>query len=222
MEQVEPESDPFSGVNDETVDSLLEGVQYLITAEESRAESLNGRATGITGFVALVVTAAAALSRVPSGHIGGTTRAIAIATFLIAVAAFLAAISTTIFEVLVPSPGLTLADEELDRFPTYEWITRRPVEVHGHLMKAGIATLKSERERNDRKARWLKRAYVSVLVGVVCLAGDGLMLLYSNAGSQRNTPRKHGPAGTTGGTSGPAAQRLPVLRPGDGGDSARA
>jgi hypothetical protein len=222
-EQPEPEpaNDPFSGVQDETVNALLAGVHYLIAAEESRAESLNGRATGITGFVALVVTAAAALSRVPSGHVGGTTRGIAVGLFLVAVAGFLVAIVVAMFQVLVPSPGLTVADEEIDRYPTYAWITRRPVEVQGHRMRAGIATLKSERERNDHKARWLKRAYVAVLLGVVCLAGDGLILLHSNAGSERNTPRQHTPARATGGGAS-TAQRLPLLRPGDGGDSARA
>jgi hypothetical protein len=219
-EQPEPPDDPLSGVNDETVNALLAGVQRLMTSEESRGESLNGRASGVTGFIALIVSVAAALSRVPTGTVHGTTRTVALLVFLGSVGAFLVALWMAIFKVLRPSPGLTIADNEVQQYPTYAWIKRRPVEVQGHLMKAVIETLNSERARNDGKARWLNRAYVALLVGVICLAGDGLILLH-DAGSRGDSPPQHAPARATGGGAS-TAQRLSVLRPRDGGDSARA
>jgi hypothetical protein len=217
--------DPLRGVNAGTVDALLTGVQRFVDAEERRGESLNARASGVAGFVALIISVSAAVARVPAGVVHGTTLTVAVLVFLVAVVVFLGAIGMAIFGVLRPSPGITVADEEIEEYPTYAWIKKLPVEIHGHLMKASIETLKTERGRNDNKAIWLNRAYVSLLIGVGCLAADGLILLHARQDerSQRNTPGQHAPAPSTGGTgSGPTARRFTVLRSGYAGDPARA
>jgi len=207
--------DPLEGVNAETVHALLTAVQWFEDAEERRGESLNGRASGVSGLVALIISVSAALAHLQTDSVHDRARTAALVLFFGAALAFLSAMWMAIFKVLRPKPAFVVHEEEVLKYPNYEWIRKRPAEVHGYLIKASASLLKTERDKNNGKATWLNRAYAALLVGVLCLAGDGLILFHTNGRPERNTPRPTARAGA-------ASSRITIRQPGAGSSRARA
>ena len=198
--------DPLAGVNAETVDALLRAVQRFEDAEERRGESLNARASGVSGFVGLIIAVSVTLANFQTAPVQGHARHAILALLLAAVVAFLVAMWMVIFTVLRPAPAFVIHEDEVAKYPTYPWIRKRPVEVQGYLVRAGAKVLRKERDRNKSKAAWLNRAYTALLIGVVCLSVGGLILFHANGRSERDIPRRHATA--AGGAQ--RADRIPL------------
>jgi hypothetical protein len=162
--------DPLAGVNAETVDALLRAVQRFEDAEERRGESLNARASGVSGFVGLIISVSVTLANFEAAPVQGRAGHATMALLLAAVIAFLVGMWMVIFKVLRPAPAFVIHEDEAAKYPTYPWVRKRPVEVQGYLVRAGAKVLKKERDRNKSKATWLNRAYAVLLIGVVCLS----------------------------------------------------
>jgi hypothetical protein len=167
----------MSDIVPESVEELRNAVRDLVKDEDARAESLNGRASGLTGFVGLILSVAAA-----AGAVGGrgTTAGlhhwprIVVGVFVAAaLLTLVTAVFVSVVKVLLPRPGVTMSMEEVERYPLPESVSQDKVMIQGRLMWGYVEALRRERKRNDDKERWLKLSYVVVCLGLglVSLAG---------------------------------------------------
>lgn len=179
------ESAPGEGVTradggtivDGTVEELLNAVRELLKDESDRAASFIARATGLTGFVGILLSVAAAAVAAVGTEAGvglhewvrisvGVLIALAFASLVLAVIAAVA-------KVLLPSQGFTFKTSEVQAYPTWKFISRDRVSIQGHLMKGYVAALVRDRVRNEEKAKWLSRSYKLVCFGLVLVAIAG-------------------------------------------------
>ena len=167
----------MSEIVPESVEELRNAVRDLVKDEDARAQSLNARASGLTGFVGLILSVAAV-----AGAIGGTgttsglhhwPRVVVGTSVAAALLALVAAVFVSVVKVLLPRPGITISTEEVERYPLPESISQDKVMIQGRLMWGFVEALRRERQRNESKARWLKYSYIAVCVGLglVSLAG---------------------------------------------------
>jgi hypothetical protein len=171
-----PYSRDVSDIVPESVEELRNAVRDLVKEEDARAESLNGRASGLTGFVGLILSVAAAAGAVGgSGTTAGLhhwSRIVVGGSVAAALLALVAAVFVSVVKVLLPSGGITFSMEEVERYPLLESVSQEKVMIQGRLMRGFVEALTRERQRNDSKARWLKLSYIVVCValGLVSLA----------------------------------------------------
>jgi hypothetical protein len=165
-------------IEEETVSELLSAIRGLLSDEEARAASLNGRAAGLTGFVGIILSlAAAAGASVGKSAGAGLHHGVQVLTGLLVAGALVVLALAVVFvvaKVLLPTPGITIATAEIKRYPYMEFVTRERVSVLGHLMNGSVLSLESERERNASKAKWLRRSYVLVCAGLLLVAFAGI------------------------------------------------
>jgi hypothetical protein len=166
-----------SDIVPESVEELRNAVRDLVKDEDARAQSLNTRASGLTGFVGLILSVAAAAGAIGGG---GTTaglhhwpRVVVGVSVAAALLALIAAVFVAVVKVLLPSPGITISMEEVERYPLPESVSQDKVMIQGRLMWGFVDALRRERRRNESKAHWLKLSYIAVCVGLgfVSLAG---------------------------------------------------
>lgn len=174
---------PIQGWNvvNDTVDELLTVVREFLKDEEQRAASLNARGSGLTGFVGVILSIAAAVGAVGGGSgstLHHTTRVVVGILVAVALVLLIAAVIAVVVNVLRPTEGFTVHMDEINRYPTFGYISRERVSIQGDLMKGYITALVRDRERNDSKAKWLGRSYALVCVGLllVALAGTAATL----------------------------------------------
>jgi hypothetical protein len=160
----------------ESVEELRNAVRDLVKDEDARAQSLNARASGLTGFVGLILSVAAAAGvggRGTTAVLHHWPRVVVGVSVAAALLALVAAVFVAVVKVLLPSVGFTTSMEEVERYPLQESISEDKVMIQGRLMWGFVGTLRRERERNDDKERWLKLSYVVVCLGLgfVSVAG---------------------------------------------------
>jgi hypothetical protein len=162
-------------INDQTVSVLLDSVRSLLSEEEDRANSLSVRAGGITGFAGIILTLTGVAAK--SGHaLQGSLRD-AVAAMSVGALVFLAlAVVVAVFGVLVPSSAVSISTAEVERFPTWAFITRPPAMVQGEIMRGLIASLSDERAQNRAKATALRVAYFCLFVGLTLVTTTGITL----------------------------------------------
>jgi hypothetical protein len=164
-------------INAETVSELLSAVQGLVKDEHDRESSFNSRASGLTGFVGIILSLAAAAGAT-AGETAGVglhhgVRVFAAVLVALALLVLASAVVLVVWKVLLPKPALTIDTNEIEQYPTNEFIHRDHVGIQGHLMNGFIESLKTERARNALKAEWLGWSYKLVCAGLslVALAG---------------------------------------------------
>jgi hypothetical protein len=172
-EQEAPKIDP------ETVAELLSTVRGLQQDESERASSLNTRASGLTGFVGLILSiAAAAVAATGKGAGAGLHHDVRVLTGTLVVGAlFVLALTIVVVvaKVLVPTPGWSLGMSEVRQYPNWEFITQDRVMIQGHGMRGLVDALERDRERNAMKAKWLARSYWLVCLGLALVASAGII-----------------------------------------------
>jgi hypothetical protein len=162
-------------INDQTVSVLLDSVRSLLSEQEDRANSLSVRAGGITGFAGIILTLTGVAAK--SGHtLQGSLRG-AVAAMSVGALVFLAlAVVVAVFGVLVPSSAVSISTAEVERFPTWAFITQPPAMVQGEIMRGLIASLSDERAQNQAKATALRVAYFCLFVGLTLVTTTGITL----------------------------------------------
>jgi hypothetical protein len=183
---------------DGTVEELLKAVQGLLKDESDRATSLNARASGLTGFIGIILSvAAAAVAALGADAGAGLHEWVRIGVgILIALAlgTLVAAVIAVVAKVLLPTEGFTIATSEVEAYPTWDFISRERVMVQGHLMRGYVKALERDRARHASKATWLGRGYKLVCVGLVLVAIAGTAATldrYVAGGSNEPTPKRH-------------------------------
>jgi hypothetical protein len=163
-------------VNRETVEVLLQTVKDFLADEDSRAQSLNARATGLAGFVGLIVSLAAVVGRADSAEFSRRLQLTLGVLLIAALVLLLGAVLTAVLFVLLPKGYQVIASEEVDQYPTYRFVSEDTVMAQGRLMTGLVKTLAIERQRNSVKATALKLSYFLVGLGITCIAAGGLIL----------------------------------------------
>jgi hypothetical protein len=188
-----------SNIVEGTVEELRDAVHDLLKDEDARAQSLNGRATGLTGFVGVILSVAAAAGAVGApDRAGGLTRSVELLVALlvaIALAALVSAVVIVVVKVLLPSPGLRIATSEVERYPTYEFVTQPRVMIQGRLLRGYVEALARDRERNEMKARWLKLSYVVVTFGLALVSLAGVVATIGRYASDDDSSAIEHPTG---------------------------
>jgi hypothetical protein len=194
----EPQRTEIQGwsVVNETVEELLRAVRHFLKDEADRSASLMARGSGLTGFVGIILSVAAAVGAFGTSGLGGlhhSVRVLAGALVTLALVLLVASVVAVVLKVLRPAPGFTVATEEVEQYPTFGFISRDRVMVQGDLMTGLVAALRKDRDNNDDKAKWLQRSYygVCVALGLVALAGALGTLDRYVAGADSREPAQH-------------------------------
>ncbi len=163
--------------NEETVHALLETVRELLRAEETRATSLNTRGSGLAGFIGIIVSLSGTVGRdVLAAGLAMEARIVAVALFVAALGVLITSVIVVVLRVLAPQSYRNIAMAEVSRYALPEFVNQDKVMVEGRTMRGLIDALASERDRNDRKARALRCAYILLVVGLFLIAGDAVIL----------------------------------------------
>jgi hypothetical protein len=158
-------------VKPETVEALLETTRQLIREEDTRAESLNVRGGGLAGFAGLIAAVAGPLGAAAlSDGLNRTVRYVVAIALVAALIALVGAVTAAIAGVLWPKTYSTLGMEEIERYPTYAYITQERVMVQGIALRGAISILTKQRSLNGIKAGWLVWGYRGLLTGIVLVA----------------------------------------------------
>jgi hypothetical protein len=163
-------------INEATVSILLGEVRDLLSAEQQREQSLITRASGLTGFVGLIVALIGVVGGGTGASLSERTK-LALGVLVIAGLVFLAiAVFVVIVFVLLPSPSKSIATNEVEKYPSLEYVSGEAVFAEGRIMRGLIEQLRIERRRNKTKADGLKAGYVLVGFGIAFIAALGLIL----------------------------------------------
>lgn len=158
--------------NAETVGALLDTTWRTAAAEGQRTDALDRKAATVATFASVVAALTAALGvqfveRLPNWW--------ALALFVAGLAVFVAAVTTAVL-VLYPREHLTLGMAYLRRFPTWGEILKPPEQVRGETMRTLVESIARERSTNEKKARWIRRSFVLLLIGLGFVALEGVTL----------------------------------------------
>jgi hypothetical protein len=208
---------------DATVDELVATVKGLLKDETDRAASLNTRGSGLTGFIGIILSVAAAAGAATGGagpELDRWARVSVGISVAVALAFLVAALILVIAKVLLPTEGWTIAMAQVQQYPHWNFISLEPPIVQGGILRNLVRSLQTERDRNAGKAKWLGWSYKLVAVGLVLVALAGATATLDRyvggtggadrcprpgLGDQRSIPEDH-------------SGRKPVRRPGDGTD----
>jgi hypothetical protein len=162
---------------DATVDELLATVNGLLKDETDRATSLNTRASGLTGFIGIILSVAAAAGAATSSTTGAAldhwVRVLVGICLVLALGLLVAALILVIAKVLLPTEGFTISMEQVRQYPNWKSISRERALVQGEILRNFVRTLERDRLRNAGKARWLGRSYKLVGAGLILVALSG-------------------------------------------------
>jgi MFS family permease len=156
---------------------LREAARQLLADEDSRGSSLNGRGTALAGFVGVILSIAAAggagLGSSTTAELGHGVRIAVAVLIAFGLLILVAAVIAVVWKVLLPSPGETIALADTDHWIDPTFTDRVSVNTEGYLLDGYTKALRTERERNDKKADWLGRSYIAVCIGLVLVAIAG-------------------------------------------------
>lgn len=164
-------------VNPETVETLYAAVGEFLSAEDAREQSFNTRAGGLAGFVGIIVSISAAVGKVALDEDPSEWATIAGGIFFgVAMIALVASLLISITRVLIPQEGAAIAIGDIENYPNWGHIDQEKVMVQGKILRGLVTALAKDRQRNDKKATALGRAYAALLVGIGALAVFGGIL----------------------------------------------
>jgi len=206
-----PASEPPEGLKPETVDTLLDVTWRLLDDERARDTSFIGRAVGIAGFAGIVATLSGSVTDDLLGApLAEPWKTLSVVVFVIAMLSLALAVFFVIHGVLQPRESLSLGADEIRRYPTWEFVGADKALVQGRTLLGLTRALLGQRARNDDKANALKRAYSSLLVGLLAIVALGLTLGLRHAGVFPEHSKRRSHADTT--TTSVASARIDTVR----------
>jgi hypothetical protein len=162
-------------LNGETVEVLLDEVRRMLDDEDRRGESLNTRGAAVAGFLGIVIALAGTVEGATVTS-GGEYHAVAAGCAGAALLALLVSVGLIGWGVLLPSGASAIAMADVKKFSTLAFVTRGPTDVRGYLLNGAIGVLTRDRERNNRKARWLRQGYLGMGGGLFLVSLAGIVL----------------------------------------------
>ncbi|HXA28598.1 MAG TPA: hypothetical protein VN193_07600 [Candidatus Angelobacter sp.] len=171
------DADPSPQIQDDMVEALVVQVRELLRMEDGRGQSFHARAGALAGFSGLIVSV--------SGAVGANifkpdlstpwkwTAAALLATILLTL---LMALYLVMFGVLIPKESAGFSLSEVQKYPTWGFITQTRVQTQGRILHGLIEMLAVDRDRNGRKADCLRMAYRLLGGAVASFATLGVIL----------------------------------------------
>ncbi|HET8755669.1 MAG TPA: hypothetical protein VFM58_06660 [Solirubrobacteraceae bacterium] len=163
----------------ENIQEALSLVQDVARAEVDRETNLNARATAVAGVASVIVALSGAVARTlfETETWVDWTKVAAVGLFGLALFSLTLSISFTVLNVLRPTRGArtkhflgaTVVDLGAQAGPG-KLLQADPTRVQLLRFDRAIRTVPAWHVRNRRKARWLRRAWVFLDIGVVAIA----------------------------------------------------
>lgn len=159
-----------------TLAELRDTMRDLLKEEDERGNSLNIRASALTGFVGVILSVAAAAGL--TGGVGDQpgrdwVKALVVMLMTAALTSLIFAVGAAVFFVLRPQRGVTVGLNDTAKFNETDFTSLEPPSIHRYLIDAYGQALTVARNRNDKKASWLTASYAALLVGVAAVALAG-------------------------------------------------
>lgn len=172
MNVVEPRANP------ETVEALLDVTWRVAAGEAQRTGALDGKATAVATFAAVLATLSATLG-VAFVELLATWWAFVL--FVGGVAALMAAAVLAV-TALEPEEYLTLGARQLERYSTWSVVREPPEKVRGDAMRTIIVSISRERRANARKARATRNALRLVVAALLFIGAEAGILAWEYIG----------------------------------------
>jgi hypothetical protein len=156
--------------NAATVEVLLDTVWRVAAAEQARRESINGKASSLVAFCAVVVSITAPLG---GNLIERVDARWALALFALSLLTLVSAVGVAIF-VLLPRESLTFSIDHLRLLPSRGSVAKPPNQVRGETMQGLVAMIERERAINHRNARGTFVAFALLFLGLLLVTSQAV------------------------------------------------
>jgi hypothetical protein len=176
------ESDGETLGRPESVKLHLSFVRDVVLADESeRQQNLDTKAGTLAGFVAVALSLEAALgATVFLGHeLDCGAKSLLILFFVIAVAGLGASGLFALLAVLAPKDYLVLDTEQINQMATQEEMRRPPDEIREKQLVTLTDVITHARSTNEKKAKGLRYASLSLAIAIGAIAAQGLTLPFA-------------------------------------------
>jgi hypothetical protein len=158
---------------------LLAFLRDVALADETdRQRNLDTKAGTLAGFVAVALSLEAGLgaSILLRSDLDSAVRALFILFFVVAILGLAGAGLCALLGVLAPKPYEVLDEDQIDAMATEEEMRRPADEVRERQLATVSVLILKARKTDERKARWLKWAAISLGIAVAAIAAQGLTL----------------------------------------------
>jgi hypothetical protein len=98
----------------------------------------------------------------------------------VAVVALACAAVLAVLGGLRPQQRLAISITEIRSFAQYPLIAVEPMEIHGRMMNTLVEAIDYERQANDRKARFARRAAVALVVGFLASGAEAVTVVLAS------------------------------------------
>lgn len=175
-----PESHPDPAA----VTVLLEAAEAILDDERQRGRALDAKTAQLAAFGGAILTLNATLGfGLVRANLGAVADVALPVLFAIATGGLATAAACAVIGVLRPQPYLGIKRDEVKAFARFPLLATNETAIRARLLTTmSDRLLPAERTRNDRKARWSKRAAVALMVGLVAVAGQALTLSLDQLG----------------------------------------
>jgi hypothetical protein len=157
-------------LNSATVEVLLDTAWRIAASEDTRRDQINGKATSLVSFSAVVVSLTASLG---GGLLDQADSGWALGLFLASLSALVGAVGVAIF-VLLPRELLTFSTAHVRALPDWPEITKSPDQVRGETMQGLVRMVERERTINQRNARQTFIAFILLFVGLLLVTAQAV------------------------------------------------
>jgi hypothetical protein len=179
---------PWSPAASRSIDELVSLVQRVLQAENDRETSLNSRGAAITAVAGIIVSLSGVIADLVLGStspnqanraLTGGEKSVAVCIFIAALALLIVAIAIAVLGVLRPGRGKTtrvFLGDALVRMLVADinlsFVRAHPTRLKLLYVDRVLRALPHWHFRNRRKARWLRRAYVILGLGITLIAAS--------------------------------------------------
>jgi hypothetical protein len=167
-----PEHEP----DPKTVAAILEQVRFSVAGEDERARHLDSKAAQLLTFSGVVLALTGTLGGLTlSANLTGAVRVLAGVFFVGALVILLIA---AVFALIAfrPAQYLGLDEDALEKFTEPPNVYLPPWRIRGDIATGLFAPLRRAYDRNERKAKWIKRAATTLVIGLIVVAAEASIL----------------------------------------------
>jgi hypothetical protein len=160
----------------ESTDVLVAIVERLVDDERSRGATLTTRASTLAGFSGTILAVVATLGREAFKLELGSVGDPALRVMFVASVVALATAASLAVGVLRAQTRELVNVAVVRAFAGQPWIRKEPARIQQDWLASLGMTLERDRSNNDRRAKAGEAAGIVLLVGILCVAGQALVL----------------------------------------------
>jgi hypothetical protein len=167
---------------EDSVEQLFEMAQRLLDDERARGRNLEAKTSTLAGFTGAILALTAGLGRELSRlELGAVGDPLSRAFFLVAVLALATSALIAVIGVLRPQEHLGVTRSQLRRFSQFPLLATPRVEIQGNMIATVVASFESERDLNDRKARYTHHAALALGIGLLGVTAEAVTIVIATA-----------------------------------------